>query len=80
MEGKITCFTVSGPQATFDLLLFGQGRSRLQRIIKPADGSPPGDRWDKELGLAWRALCPICSRRCGPIHREPDGPLHPGAI
>lgn len=34
MEGKITYFTLSGPQATFDLLLFGQGRSRLQRIIK----------------------------------------------
>ena len=50
-EGKLTYFTVDGPQATFSVTLVRKGKSRVQRVIKQTSaelrqGSDGTTSWD----------------------------------
>src|SRR5437867_3881372 len=50
-EGKLTYFTIDGPQATFNVTLIRKGKSQVQRLIKQTagevrQGSDSARTWD----------------------------------
>src|SRR5437016_10753372 len=59
-EGKLTYFTIDGPQANFNVTLVRKGKSRVQRVIKQTSaelrqGSDGTTSWDS-LGGQFASL------------------------